>query len=131
MTANTTAAPPAGASGNTAETSLPPHGLKPAAGTTKTATASGQGPEQLSHPLGPLSGSEITRSSALIRGAWPAGTLFQFKVVTLLEPAKAAVVPYLAAQRKGETPAESIDRRAFVVYYIKNTVGPQPRPHLN
>ncbi len=116
---------------NTAETSLPPHGLKPAPARRRRPLPVARGPEQLSHPLGPLSGSEITRSSALIRGAWPAGTLFQFKVVTLLEPAKAAVVPYLAAQRKGETPAESIDRRAFVVYYIKNTVGPQPRPHLN
>ncbi|KLU85592.1 copper amine oxidase 1 [Magnaporthiopsis poae ATCC 64411] len=72
------------------------------------------------HPLGPLSGDEISRSSSLIRAAWPEGTKFQFKVVTLLEPAKAELMPYLVAERNGQSPS-SIDRRSFVVYYIRNT----------
>lgn len=78
-------------------------------------------PAYQAHPLGPLSGSEIVQSSTLIRQAWPEGTLFHFKVITLLEPAKAELVPYLDAERKGLTPKD-IDRRAFVVYYLKNTV---------
>lgn len=78
------------------------------------------------HPLGPLSGDEISRSSSLIRAAWPEGTKFQFKVVTLLEPAKAELIPYLSAERKGQS-TSSIDRRSFVVYYIRNTVSRQPR----
>ncbi|KAL8403108.1 hypothetical protein RB594_008389 [Gaeumannomyces avenae] len=72
------------------------------------------------HPLGPLSGDEISRSSSLIRAAWPEGTKFQFKVITLLEPAKAQLIPYLDAERKGQSPSR-IDRRSFVVYYIRNT----------
>lgn len=74
------------------------------------------------HPLGPLSASEISRASALIRAFWPEGTAFLFKVITLLEPPKADLVPWLAAERAGST-RSTIDRRSFVVYYLKNTVG--------
>ncbi|EOO03406.1 putative copper amine oxidase 1 protein [Phaeoacremonium minimum UCRPA7] len=77
-------------------------------------------PAYQSHPLGPLTAKEISQSSALIKGQWPEGTLFQFKVVTLLEPAKAELIPYLSAEKSGQTPTD-IDRRAFVVYYLKNT----------
>ncbi|KAL8377312.1 hypothetical protein RB595_008142 [Gaeumannomyces hyphopodioides] len=77
-------------------------------------------PPYQAHPLGPLSGDEISRSSSLIRAAWPEGTKFQFKVITLLEPAKAQLIPYLDAERKGQSPS-GIDRRSFVVYYIRNT----------
>jgi len=82
-------------------------------------------PAYQAHPIGPLSGREIEHSSTLIRRAWPAGTGFQFKVVTLLEPAKAELVPYLDAERKGQKHRD-LDRRAFVVYYLKNTVGTAP-----
>ena len=78
-------------------------------------------PAYQAHPIGPLSSQEIEGASALIRRAWPDGTYFQFKVITLLEPAKAELVPYLDAERKGQQ-HHSIDRRAFVVYYLKNTV---------
>jgi primary-amine oxidase len=74
------------------------------------------------HPLGPLTAQEIIHSSSLIQGCWPNNVECHFKVVTLLEPAKAELVPYLAAERRGEKP-ESIDRRVFVVYYIRGTVG--------
>ncbi|KAJ2899929.1 putative copper amine oxidase 1 protein [Zalerion maritima] len=72
------------------------------------------------HPLGPLTADEIYRSSSLIRNAWPEGTGFTFKVVTLHEPAKSRLSPYLEAERVGKLPGH-IDRRSFVVYYIKNT----------
>ena len=76
-----------------------------------------------SHPLGPLTGAEITQSSDLIRAQWPEGTKFQFKVVTLLEPLKTELVPYLDAERAGQTP-KPIERKSQVVYYIRNTVSP-------
>ncbi len=101
----------------TADTNAKP-ALEPS---TPPVTADGT-PAYQAHPLGPLSSREISRSSALIRGAWPLGTLFQFKVITLLEPAKAELMPYLVAERKGIAPKD-INRRAFVVYYLKNTVG--------
>lgn len=87
-------------------------------GSDKTAT---------SHPLGPLTGAEITQSSDLIRAQWPAETKFQFKVVTLYEPLKDELVPYLDAERAGQTP-KPIDRKSQVVYYIRNTVSLYLKP---
>ncbi|KAL2176573.1 copper amine oxidase [Thermothelomyces heterothallicus CBS 202.75] len=72
------------------------------------------------HPLGPLTAQEITQTAALIRACWPDNIDCHFKVVTLLEPPKAQLAPYLAAERAGQDPG-SIDRRAFVVYYLRGT----------
>lgn len=75
-----------------------------------------------SHPLGPLTGDEISQSTALIRAQWPDATKFVFKIVTLLEPPKAELVPYLEAEKTaGQTPTP-IDRKSQVVYYLRNTV---------
>ncbi|KAJ9145330.1 Amine oxidase [Pleurostoma richardsiae] len=87
---------------------------------TNGATGTGKPAAYPAHPLGPLTGEEISQSSKLIKSQWPEGTLFQFKVITLQEPPKAELVPYLAAERAGEKPKD-IDRKSFVVYYIKNT----------
>lgn len=78
------------------------------------------------HPLGPLTGEEISRSSALIRAEWPEGTKFQFKVISLLEPPKIELAPYLEAERTGKTPSP-IDRKSEVVYYLRNTVSSRRR----
>ncbi|KAK3689665.1 copper amine oxidase [Podospora appendiculata] len=83
-------------------------------------SATSSPPPYQPHPLGPLSAAEITQSSRLVKAAWPAGTDCHFKVITLLEPAKAELVPYLTAERIGQSPRD-INRRAFVVYYIRNT----------
>ncbi|CAK7566788.1 MAG: hypothetical protein SEPTF4163_004740 [Sporothrix epigloea] len=72
------------------------------------------------HPLGPLTAAEITSATDFVRKAWPAGTLFQFKVVTLQEPPKTALIPYLAAEKAG-TPLPEIPRRVFLAYYLRNT----------
>lgn len=81
------------------------------------------------HPLGPLTGAEITQSSDLIRAQWPEGTGFQFKVVTLLEPVKDELVPYLDAERAGQTP-RPIDRKSQVVYYLRKTVSSSLLSHI-
>jgi Cu2+-containing amine oxidase len=81
-------------------------------------------PAYRSHPLGPLSADEITLGSSLLTNFWPAGTDVHFKAVTLLEPAKAELIPYLTAERAGQ-PKPDIDRRAFVLYYLRGTVSVQ------
>lgn len=73
------------------------------------------------HPLGPLTASEITGSSELIKSLWPTNTNIQFKSITLQEPAKSELVPYLAAEQSDQA-TPTIDRRSFVIYYIRNTV---------
>ncbi|KAF8861000.1 hypothetical protein BDZ45DRAFT_619172 [Acephala macrosclerotiorum] len=72
------------------------------------------------HPLGPLTATEIKESARLIKGLWPSNTDLQFKVITLQEPSKAELVPFLAAEHGGQlTPI--VERKSFVVYYIRNT----------
>ncbi|KAK3313252.1 copper amine oxidase [Apodospora peruviana] len=77
-------------------------------------------PATPSHPLGPITAAEITQSSGLIKAFWPEGTDCHFKGITLLEPTKAELAPYLAAERAGQTPFP-IDRRSFVIYYFRGT----------
>jgi len=76
------------------------------------------------HPLCPITASEIKRSAELIKGCWPTKTNLHFKAITLEEPAKAELVPYLEAEHRGSR-LPHIDRRAFVSYYIRNTVSKQ------
>ena len=73
------------------------------------------------HPLCPITSSEILQSADLIRGLYPSKTEFQFKAVTLEEPAKAQLVPYLEAEHSGAR-VPQIDRKTFVCYYLRNTV---------
>jgi primary-amine oxidase len=73
------------------------------------------------HPLAPLTSSEIIESSDFIRQLYPAETRLSFKTITLSEPAKAQLAPYLDAEHHGRA-VGNIDRKAFVNYYIKNTV---------
>lgn len=73
------------------------------------------------HPLAPLSGAEIQNASSLIKAQWPADTNLQFKALTLQEPAKADMVPFLEAEFNGwDLPR--IERRVFVNYYLRSTV---------
>jgi primary-amine oxidase len=74
-----------------------------------------------SHPLAPLSASELQTAAAIIKASWPAHTDLHFKVVTLQEPPKVEVLKYLEAEHSGES-RPSISRRAFINYYVRNTV---------
>ena len=73
------------------------------------------------HPLSPLTSREIVKSAELIRGIYPQKTNLQFKVITLQEPEKAQSIPFLDSEHRG-VQVPSIDRKAFVNYYIRNTV---------
>ena len=77
--------------------------------------------QSVTHPLAPLSAQEIQAASSLIYNQWPENTDLQFKVITLNEPAKAEMVPYLEAEFQ-EQRLPSIDRRVMVAYYIRKTV---------
>lgn len=77
------------------------------------------------HPLGPLTANEISESATLIRALWPSNTSLQFKSITLQEPNKAELVPFLAAEHSGKS-TPTIERRSFVVYYLRNTVSSTP-----
>ena len=77
------------------------------------------------HPLGPLGIAELSSSAALIQEQWPRATELQFKIITLQEPEKAAVLEYIEKRRAGQnTPI--IERRSFVNYYLRNTVSLVP-----
>ena len=73
------------------------------------------------HPLSPLTSSEITASANLVKGLYPSDIKLSFKTITLQEPEKAQLLPYLDAQHNGHSTGR-IDRRAFVNYIIRNTV---------
>lgn len=73
------------------------------------------------HPLAPLSTSELTSAASILKASWPARTDLHFKVVTLEEPPKSEVLQYLDAEHNNK-PLPSIPRKAFVNYYIRNTV---------
>ncbi|KAF2759945.1 hypothetical protein EJ05DRAFT_437265 [Pseudovirgaria hyperparasitica] len=72
------------------------------------------------HPLAPLAAEEIAAAAHLIKATWPPNTDFCFKVITLDEPAKLRVLPYLEAEHLGERTPQ-LDRKAFVNYYLRNT----------
>ena len=85
------------------------------------ATTVGVEKHAAAHPLSPLTASEITRSADLIRGLYPSKTDLLFKAITLEEPGKAQLVPYLEAENQGRRTG-NLDRKAFACYYIRNTV---------
>lgn len=74
------------------------------------------------HPYAPLSAAEIQNASDFLRAQWPTGTDIQFKSLTLQEPPKKDVLPYLEAENSGKT-ASPLSRKACLDYYLRNTVG--------
>lgn len=73
------------------------------------------------HPLSPINPSEIRQAASILKSQWPSETDFWFKTITLQEPIKAETVPYLEAEKYGGA-LPHIDRRAFLTYYLRNTV---------
>ena len=70
-----------------------------------------------SHPFQSLSPSEIEAAAAVVKAEYPSDADLHYKAITLLEPEKEVVKIWLAADQK-----PSLDRRAFVLYYLRNTV---------
>jgi primary-amine oxidase len=82
-------------------------------------------PEISCHPLAPLTATEIEISRDAIKAIYPTNVNLLFKQITLREPAKAVLAPYLDAEARG-WPVNPIDRRSFITYYIRNTVCCRP-----
>ncbi|KAF2457990.1 amine oxidase [Lineolata rhizophorae] len=71
------------------------------------------------HPLDDLSPSEISQAAEYIREAYPNAHI-NFRVITLSEPPKAVLEPYLRTERSGfksSAPAKPA-RMAYVQYYV-------------
>jgi primary-amine oxidase len=81
------------------------------------------------HPLGPLTASEISESARLIKALWPEDVDLQFKSITLREPDKADLLPFLAAEHSGQA-TPTVERRSFVVYYLRSTVSDEKNSGL-
>ncbi|KAK6341352.1 hypothetical protein TWF696_008430 [Orbilia brochopaga] len=77
----------------------------------------GATPSEYTHPLDPLSATEISVASTLIK-ARHVGKRFQFRYVTLVEPPKTVMTAYLDDELAGRTPAGRPDRVAEALYSI-------------
>jgi primary-amine oxidase len=76
--------------------------------------------QSVAHPLCPLTGAEISRTAEIMRSVWPSNIDLRFKVITLDEPAKKEMIPFLEAEHSGGALPE-LSRKAFVSYYLRNT----------
>jgi Cu2+-containing amine oxidase len=73
------------------------------------------------HPLSPLTSTEIKASTEIIKGVYLEGAELLFKQITLIEPKKSELAPWLDAQHEGKQ-VQLLDRKSSVTYYLRNTV---------
>ncbi|KAN0106449.1 putative copper amine oxidase [Hyaloscypha variabilis] len=71
------------------------------------------------HPLDPLTADEIIQVSSLLKAKSP-DTSLHFKIITILEPPKAQLRPFLIAERNGGTQPRP-PRKASSLYYHLGT----------
>jgi len=71
------------------------------------------------HPLDPITAEEITQVSTLLKAKTSDKSL-HFKLITISEPPKSILRPFLAAERNGSTPSQ-IPRLASALYYHRGT----------
>jgi primary-amine oxidase len=73
------------------------------------------------HPLSSLSAQEIALTAVIVKRLWPPSADLHFKIITLQEPRKDELLPYLeAGHGSGKVPL--IERKVWVNYYVRNTV---------
>lgn len=72
------------------------------------------------HPLDPLSSTEISKSSRLIRESHPNQKGWLFNSITLLEPPKKELLPYLLNNEE-QAPKNCIPRKSFSIIIEKGT----------
>lgn len=70
------------------------------------------------HPLDPLSASEISKSSRLIRETHPNKNGWIFNSIALLEPPKSVLLPLLSNDNESRSP---IPRKSFTILIEKLT----------
>lgn len=74
------------------------------------------------HPLDPLTATEILLVSNLLKSSYPSKRL-HFKIITILEPPKALLRPYLIAERSSSpsTAPTPLPRIASALFYHLGT----------
>ncbi|KJX98042.1 copper amine oxidase like protein [Zymoseptoria brevis] len=72
------------------------------------------------HPLAPINAQEMQQAASLVRDLWPKETDIHFKSLTLEEPPKVDLVPYLEAEFNGQA-LPQLPRKVFAAYYLRNT----------
>jgi primary-amine oxidase len=73
------------------------------------------------HPLDPLTSSEITQVSALLKEVSP-GKALHFKVISIIEPPKQVLRDFLQAERHNQQHAWiHLPRQAAALYYHRGT----------
>jgi primary-amine oxidase len=72
------------------------------------------------HPLDPLTGEEITAAAKLLRQAFGQRRI-RFQQIEYSEPAKAELIPYLDAERRGETLPPAPARRIKSYLWVYKT----------
>ncbi|OQV00604.1 Copper amine oxidase, N2 domain-containing protein [Cladophialophora immunda] len=81
-----------------------------------SSTEHAAGPSSL-HPLDPITANEIEETARLIKSKYAEGAV-HFKSISILDPAKKALLPYLAAERAGKSPLPTIPRRTKAVWVL-------------
>ena len=91
-------------------------------------TGSGSGSEARPHPLSPLSEHEFRKARDIVNGLYGADSTLFFRAISLNEPRKADLVPYLEAEHAGVALAELTVRRppreALVEYDVITAAAP-------
>ncbi|KAJ5180674.1 hypothetical protein N7492_003884 [Penicillium capsulatum] len=76
------------------------------------------------HPLDPLTPREILAARNIVRDDFP-GQAPNFRVITLREPPKQAMIPFLESEHRGETPVTRPARTARVQVTIPGSQSPE------
>jgi primary-amine oxidase len=76
-------------------------------------------PSASKHPLDPLTADEILQVSSLLKSKTPEKSL-HFKIITIIEPPKAQLRPFLIAERNGSVQSK-LSRKASSLYYHLGT----------
>lgn len=71
------------------------------------------------HPLDPLTGDEIIQTSSVLKAKFPEKSL-HFKIITITEPPKAKLRPFLKAERNGDIKS-NLPRIASSLFYERGT----------
>jgi primary-amine oxidase len=92
------------------------------------APGSSSGSEAHSHPLSPLSEHEFRNARDIINGLYGAESTLFFRAISLNEPRKAELIPYLEAEHAGAALAELSERRppreALIEYDVITAAAP-------
>ncbi|KIX93918.1 uncharacterized protein Z520_10255 [Fonsecaea multimorphosa CBS 102226] len=77
-------------------------------------------PGTAAHPLDPLSANDIQATAALIKSKYADGAV-HFKSISIVEPPKKILLPYLAAERAGGSVLPHLPRKTQAVWFLRGS----------